>query len=279
MSGVFWLASYPRSGSTWIRLLIQSCQQGGSHVAINALSVFGMATRSRADFDETLGVFASDLVGEEVLQWRPAVLRARVAQSNRPAFLKTHDARLWLANGEYLVPADVTRGAVYLVRDPRDVAVSLSRFLRVDIDRAITIMADTNWQSDRSERQLYPLLPDCWSDWSTNIESWLDGPGIRPELVRYEDLLADPVAVLVRCLPVLGQGFPLDTIRRAVAVMHLENLRADERAHGFKERPPGMADFFGPGRIGGWRQSLQAEQAARIESVHGRMMSRLGYLS
>jgi hypothetical protein len=63
-----------------------------------------------------------------------------------------------------------------------------------------------------------------------------------------------------------------------VDAVRFDRLRAAEDQDGFVERQPGMDRFFRRGIAGGWRDSLSPEQIARIESDHGTMMRRLGYL-
>lgn len=277
MSGFYWLASYPKSGNTWLRALLTSCLSGGGSIDINALDFAPTLSISRRQFDEIAGIASADLTEDEILAWRPAVLRAAAARAKAPLYAKTHDARLALPGGENLIPADATLGAVYVVRDPRDVAVSLAAHVDEPIDAAIERMADPDCRMARSPGRLHRNLVDCWSSWSRNAESWLDGPGIAPVLVRYEDLHADPVAVLTRTLPALGLEFSGAVVAAAVESSKLDRLRAQEQKSGFRERP-GRAPFFGSGLAGGWRRILTAEQAARIEEVHAPMMRRLGYL-
>lgn len=277
MSKVIWLASYPKSGNTWLRLLLASCLNGGRPVDINAIPVGSGLAFDRAAFDERLGVAAADLADDDVLALKAEALRAEVADIAPPLFLKTHDARLLLPGGDWTVPPDITRGAIYLIRDPRDVAPSLARHLGYDLDRAIDFMARPARMA-QTRRALPPQLPQLWSDWSGNVESWLTAAPFPAFVVRYEQLRAAPEETLAEILGALGLSQPRQVVRDAVAATALDKLRAQEAAAGFSEahRSP---SFFGAGRVGGWKELLNAEQAARIEADHGAMMRRLGYLT
>ncbi|MFX4369970.1 hypothetical protein ABTA37_19770, partial [Acinetobacter baumannii] len=88
--------------------------------------------------------------------------------------LKVHDAWLPTAAGEPLFPPEATAGVVCIVRDPRDVAVSLAHHLAVPIDAAIAMMADPDAQLARVERGLPLQLRQRLSTWSGHVEGWLD---------------------------------------------------------------------------------------------------------
>lgn len=274
---LFWLASYPRSGNTWLRLLVASCLAGGTPVDINRFKFAEMRARTRLLFDDAIGVASASLDTETILRWRAEAIRTWAAELDAACHIKTHDARTRSGDGgAVLIPAEVTRGAVYLVRDPRDVAISLARFLKIDVDRAIDLMGKPESMADLSGDRMRPLLPDYWSSWSHNVESWLDWHEIAPRLVRYEDLRREPEGVLADILTALGLSFPQGTIRAAVAAVDLGVLQDQERRSGFVEAPPRVR-FFGAGAVGGWRDTLTPEQAQRIVDDHGRVMRRVGY--
>lgn len=276
MSGFYWLASYPKSGNTWLRLMLQSVLAGGGPVDINSVAVGPMIGTDRARFDDLTGLCASDLTPAELMALRPQALRAVAATLTRPLYAKTHDARLRLQDGDWLIPPDVTLGAIYIVRDPRDVAVSLARHMAVDIDGAIALMADTHFGLRRDATHLLSHLPEFRTDWSTNVASWLDPVPFPVHLVRYEALRAAPEATLTGVLATLRIDAAPETVRAAVAATALGVLQRQERAGGFQEWG-GAGAFFGEGRVGGWRTRLTPEQAARIAADHGTVMRRLDY--
>lgn len=278
MAGIYWLASYPKSGNTWLRLLLQSYFAGGAEVDINDIALSGGLVDERAWFDEAIGIAASDLTTPEILAWQPAALRDWAAGLAHPVYLKTHKLGTWLSPGETSGLAEVTQGAVYLVRDPRDVALSLARHLDQSVDAAIRIMGRPDQAMNRSRRRLTRRLPEIWGSWSQNIESWLDLTALRVHLVRYETLRADPQAAFSDILMAFGVLPDPAFIRAAVAATDLDLLRQQERTKGFAEWPHARG-FFGEGRMQGWRDRLTPAQVARIEADHGPVMRRLGYLN
>ena len=72
---IIWLASYPKSGNTWIRLFLDNIRSGSDQPAdINHISVSRIAS-SRALFDQYAGINSSDLNDDEIERYRPQVYR------------------------------------------------------------------------------------------------------------------------------------------------------------------------------------------------------------
>lgn len=275
MQGLYWIASYPRSGNTWLRLLLDSYLHGGAAVDINRISPSGLMY-SRAFADDVLGIDTADLLPAEILALRPQVMRAIRDRHADPVMLKTHDMRHRLADGQWTLPADVTLGGVYLVRDPRDVVLSLARFLSCPLDQAITIMATAGQQRATSHDQQATYLVNLWGSWSENVGSWLTVDPFPVHLVRYEDLRARPHHMMAGILRAFDLPVDQDRIAAAVAATALETLHQQEQQRGFIEYA-GPGRFFGRGAVAGWRQVLTPAQVGRIRDQHGEVMARLGY--
>lgn len=278
MSGFYWLASYPKSGNTWLRLALWSLERDGA--AVDFANLQGLATiaSARQSFDAVLGVESSDLTPDEIAILRPRVYEDEAARAQKPILRKVHDAWTLTPAGEPLFPAAATLGAVYLTRDPRDLVISLAHHTGSTIDDQIFKMADPAAISAPQRRSMADQLPQRCRDWSSHVESWLAAPGRPALLVRYEDMLTDPAAALARVAAYFGWTPNPQTVERTVAATAFPVLRAEEERHGFRERQPDADRFFRQGRAGGWRHALTAEQAHRIEQAHGRVMTRLGYL-
>jgi aryl sulfotransferase len=273
-----WLASYPKSGNTWLRMLLESVRKGGAAVDINALEQRSPQPSDRALFDAALGLGGSDLTPAEADEARPRALELFAADLKEPVLLKVHDAWRRTAEGRELFPRALTRASVYVARDPRDVAVSFAHHTGKDLDTAIGQMADAAMTWTPAGRTLARFLPQVLDSWSGHAESWLDRSGHDPLLLRYEDLLADPLSGARALCARLGWT-PADSVLRA-AVEHtrFERLAAQEKVAGFVERSGPGRVFFRKGVAGGWKDVLTPQQSARIERDHGPMMRRLGYL-
>ncbi len=275
MAGIFWLASYPKSGNTWLRAFVATLQTG-EPPDINRLGQqVGIAVHRWA-FDEALGLEAVDLSVEQEANLRPRAYEIWAAEAERFRYCQAHDAYHLTPAGEPLFPAGATRGAVYVVRDPRAVAVSLSHYNGCPIETEIARMADPNATFSESEDHLHQLLVQRLQTWSSHVDSWLGAP-FPLHVVRYEDMKTAPHAAFGAIARFLELPHDPARIAFAVAAASFSRLQAQERTFDFVERPRHAAAFFREGRSDGWRRELSKEQAARIVAAHGKVMQRLGY--
>lgn len=278
MTGFYWIASYPKSGNTWLRLALYCLLHPQLPFASPEQARFAPNASRRNDIEDALDIESGDLTADEVRVMRPAAYRAMAREAARPLYRKVHDAWTHAAPGLPLFPPDVTLGTLHIVRDPRDVAVSLAHFAAVTLDKAVDILCDpASVLNTRSGRP--PLmLPQTLLCWSGHTKSWLDAPGRPGCLLRYEDMLADPVAVLRRVAQYAGIAHDEADLRRAVAATRFEALREQEIKHGFDGGQAASVPFFRAGRAGDWRKTMNRMQVERICGAHREMMERLGYL-
>jgi aryl sulfotransferase len=286
-----WLASYPKSGNTWMRMMISALvAPGEGELDINDLPERGIAS-DRLAFDFHTLIDSSLLTFDEIDRLRPAVHAARSAgldddDSKRAAlgsvqarFVKTHDAYTRLPDGAPMMGGgEAADGAVLIVRDPRDVASSLASHDDISLDAAIARMCDPADAMcalpDRGATQLRQRL----LDWSGFVESWLAQTDLAIIVLRYEDMLSDPQHPLGRVMDFAGDPRPAEALARAAALTDFDRLRRQEAEYGFREAPPRAKDaFFRRGRAGAWKDELTPDQAALLEATHGPMMRRLGY--
>lgn len=286
-----WLASYPKSGNTWFRMLVANLSATDKPVDINGLPERGGIASARAPFDFLTLIDSGLLTHDEIDALRPRVYEAlargelddeydAAPEQEQVRFVKSHDAYTHTSGGEPLLGgARGADGAILVVRDPRDVAPSLANHNRTSLDEAIAFMADPAAgfcvKPGRLHNQLRQQLPG----WSGYIESWLGQTDIPVHLIRYEDMQAETEAVFGRALAFAGRHAEDEQIRRAVAFARFDELQRQEQDKGFREapRPHAGGQFFRRGIAGAWRDELTAEQVARIEAAHAPMMRELGY--
>jgi aryl sulfotransferase len=274
-AGTVWLASYPKSGNTWLRAVLSAWLCDGP---VDLARLVGQPiASSRAAFDSVIGMPSSRLTPGEIAVLRPRVDEA-VAVAGHTRVRKVHDSYAAGPAGEPVVSTAVTHGAIYVVRDPRDVAVSYARARSWPLESAVAHLGDPRAEVASSPDRLHEQLPQRLGTWSAHVRSWTDETPFPVDVVRYEDFVAAPVETFGRALRFAGfDGGNDGRLRRAIAHASFDRLQADERARGFTERHPGEASFFRRGRPGAWRDELPSELAARIERDHGDVMARFGY--
>jgi aryl sulfotransferase len=287
VNDVVWLASYPKSGNTWFRILVANLSAKDGPVDINDLPVRGGIASARGDFEFVTLVDSGLLTHDEADALRPRVYEALASDEETtggegpgPRFIKVHDAYAGTPLGEPLLAgARGARGAILIVRDPRDVAPSLANHRHITVERAVDFMHDEKAAfAGESRSQSHQLRQRLFS-WSGHGASWLDQTDLPVHLVRYEDLAADTLETFRAAMDFAGQPVSRADAERAIDFASFERLQAQERGQGFSEwrgRGDGRL-FFRRGQTSGWREELTPEQVGRIEAAHGWMMDRLGY--
>jgi aryl sulfotransferase len=278
MTGLSLLCSYPKSGNTWLRAVLAEIAGGEGSLQLRDGLPFKVLP-SRCHFDDLMGIDSSDLAVAEIDAARAAYCRAVADSQSLPRIWKIHDC-FYPPQPDMAppFPPDALAAVVYIVRDPRDVAVSFAHHLNKSVDETIARMADETMRMALGRAALREQLPQYLSTWSDHVESWLDAPGLNLYLMRYEDMLARPAEVFGKAVRFLG--FDCDDVKleRALAACRFDVLQAREAQEGFRERPRDAEKFFRRGIAGGWRDSLTVEQEQCIVERHGRVMRRLGYL-
>lgn len=231
------LVSYPRSGNTWLRFLLGEALFGQEVTFANM---------------ETL---VPDMY---------RVSRAHLARLPRPRLIKSHE------------PYDSRYPRViYLLRDPRDVAISyyywLLKFRRLeneDLDAFI--------QTFTANRTLY-------GGWGAHVRSWRQNRQAVPlgcRFVRYEDLLAQPVKTLTDILHFLGHPLDAGRVQDVVARNTFERMQAreqhDQQAPIFSETRQDIA-FVRAGKARQWRDVFTPAQRSRFSTAFGDLMQQFGY--
>jgi aryl sulfotransferase len=285
-----WLASYPKSGNTWFRMLVANLSaKDGKPVDINDLPERGGIASARGPFDYLSLIDSGLLTHDEIDCLRPRVYEELASgadddEYDKPQdippvrFVKVHDAYTLTPKGEPLLAGQRgADGAILIVRDPRDVAPSLANHNRISIDDAIALMNDPRAVYSGKPQRLHEQLRQKLPGWSGHIASWLDQTDIPVHLIHYEDMQADTIGMFRRALDFAGRAASHEDIERAVAFAGFSEMRQQELNKGFRETPRPDGLFFRRGEAGAWRDELSADQVARIEAAHAPMMRRLGY--
>jgi hypothetical protein len=276
-AGIVWLASFPKSGNTWFRIFLANLAAGENGPAdINNLDERGGIASSRHEFEAATMLDSGLLSHDDIDDLRPRVYESIAKEVQEQRWVKAHDAYTALADGEPLLGRSA-RAAVYLVRDPRDVAISLSHHNNTAIDEAIALMNQPHGALCRGKKGLAPQLRQKLRGWSGHVQSWLDQTEIPVLMVRYEDLKADPVTYFGAALAFSGREASIAEIEQAIRHADFAELQRQESEKGFAERQSRNAPFFRAGRAGGWRDALTPEQVVRIEDAHAAVMGRLAY--
>lgn len=256
---ITWLASYPKSGNTWVRLLLSTYQTGQCDIN----NIQGTLLDYQPHFYKSLLTNGEKPV--DVMHIRTAALYHMDQFFVNPV-LKTHWGN-YEVFGIKAIPPAITRRAIVIVRDPRDLAISLANFYQQSIDEVIQTL--NNPKAGTFEETKYYYL-GTWSDY---VRSWKQAK-YDVLLVKYEDLRRDTVKVFANMLDFLEK--PRKNVKNCVEQCEFSRLQAQEQANGFVEQKNG-AQFFYQG-TSTWAETLTEAQITAITQAHEEQMGLLGYL-
>lgn len=277
MGNIVWLASYPKSGNTWLRAFLANLiANRAAPLRPDELRDYGDAEALAPRYTRLAGRPSTGLAPAEQAALRMDVhaLIAREAHGTR--LVKTHTFN-GSFEGHPLINWQVSAGAIYVVRNPLDVAVSMTHHFGLTLDEAIARLADERVASINDELFVSHFI----GSWSSNVRSWADVAERAPEKVivlRYEDLLEKPAKYFAKAAKLIGLGQDRARIERAVKHTAFQTLSSLEKQHGFVEAVDEKTRFFFKGRANQWRDALSREQVQRVIAGQREQMQRFRYV-
>lgn len=275
MGNIIWLASYPKSGNTWLRAFIHNLISDSDQPSqLDEITAYFESEADPRWYRPYLGDGFDKACFEDFAALRPKAQRAlahSVAQGS--VFTKTHN-QLSQYQGTNLHDLERTAAAIYLVRNPLDVTVSAADHFGLSIDATIDFMAEPNTATDADQHSVGSLL----GTWSQHVESWTGRPHPQFLVLRYEDLLEKPLAGFAKVARLLGLDGDKARIKRAVKFSSFRQLQKQEVSGGFSERSENSKAFFRNGKKLQWLEVLSQPQVERIVSHHREQMLRFDYV-
>jgi len=292
-----WIASYPKSGNTWVRLLISSLvSKNNSDVIDDRLQTKGQCC-SRAifqkflnnndpklnDIDFTKFPSAKKIKEDDNLLFlfqRGEILKKYVADVNGQSsiMLKTHAA----LNGSFLnqdqFPKGVTKRAILIIRNPLDVLqsamVHYGRSADDQLEHMLNVSSGTAGDFERTKN--FATLQSSWEQFNF---SWLgkESENFPLLVLRYEDLLFTPITCVTAINSFLGLGAKENDIVDAIISNRFENLQKLEKTSGFTEKSQHAEKFFNKGKVGSYKHLPDNILRKAVETL-GVSAQKFGYV-
>jgi len=274
MGNIVWLASYPKSGNTWVRAFLANLIANRTEPVPLAELVRYAEDEANPDlFSALAGRPSAELGIDEIAALRPRVHAEIARRASGTRFVKTHNMA-GRFDGHPLHDWSVSAGAIVVVRNPLDVAVSMTHHFGLGLDEAIDRLADDNVATANDALFVSQIL----GSWSTHVKSWADMANDSVLVLRYEDLLEKPAKHFAKVARLVGLGQDRARVDRAVRHAGFQSLSGLEKKHGFAEASGKGARFFRKGRVNEWREALSREQVQRVIDAHREQMQRFGYV-
>ena len=276
---IVWLASYPKSGNTWMRALL-SCYLFEEHHKED-MDVF---SKMRLIQSFPVKRAFSGIVDEEILkknkfQAFKYFIKAQEKINKDPKLhiIKTHNF-CGAVGGDFFTNKENTIGSIYIVRDPRSVAVSYAHYANITYEKSVKLMLDENRVAVHDQ-----YYPEARLSWKTNLLSWLKSPSPKL-LIRYEDLLKDTAGILKITIKFINQfiknkiEIKEDKILKVIEECKFDNLKDLENTKGFKEKVNNKNNFFRKGEINEWSKALPINLIEELEKNFSKEMKELDYI-
>jgi aryl sulfotransferase len=269
-----WLVSYPKSGNTWLRVLLSNYRRivlGPAN--LNEPLIGTQSHLSRHGFDEIMGIPSSELSEEELVHHRHKFHALFIEKYPGTSFTKVHETYDGQHDAPTVFPADDRCKVIYLVRNPLDIAPSFAHHENCSIEEIIRRMAD--------ERAMVRHGKTSFSEhigaWDRHVLGWTEQDALPVLTIRYEDMLTDPRDAFSRIINFSELSLDRDKLEQAIESSRFDALQEKEKETGFSERPLASSHFFRKGRAGTWEDMLSDQQRDRILSDHGSTMQMFGY--
>ncbi|BDX07613.1 sulfotransferase domain-containing protein [Planctobacterium marinum] len=274
----YWLASYPKSGNTWFRLFLNQLLGPAQQLNINDLPIQNTIASARLGFDVGLGVNSSDLLPAEIDRLRPFNDELFNDASDSHIYRKIHDAFISPNTGHPIISTKVSAGVIYIVRNPLDVLVSYHYHLNESIDETMAYLNGQGESKSQHPNGIRSQFNTFMGGWSHHVLSWIGQTQIPVCVIRYEDLLSDPLTHFNKATRFAQIEHTQSELQQAVDSTQFEKLKAQESKVRFAETPSHTSHFFRNGIAGGWREYLTEAQVQKVVSTHSNVMQKLGYL-
>ena len=269
------LASYPKSGNTWMRAIISNLYNYDKEFNLQNLKSIPLLSIKK-NFDEfenkiysDNNVLHFDWVSQNIIDCQKILNN----KSNHLNIFKTHSVRHKKFTNE-----TVNAGFIYIIRDPRDIVVSFKNFSRKTFDEIINellfqkqLMINTNGAME--------LL----STWDLHVQSWLNYNTVPRLIIKYEDLKSNPKEIVLNIKEFLNKIYKLNIdlsdhqIDKIIENTNFNNLRKLENQNGFDEASK-YSKFFRSGNSNQWKDVLSKTQLQLIENNLQTLMKYFNYI-
>ena len=282
---IFWIASYPKSGNTWLRALISSyyyTEDGVYHQ--NIIKEIGQFPEKRhfKSFD-----YNKDIVTDTSKFWLKA--QEKINEDKKLRFFKTHNAFGALNNNQFTDNRN-SLGAIYIVRDARNVITSIKNHYEFNDDQALTWMLNQNnyiYDVNNFENDGYSDFQFI-SSWNVNYKSWKVQKKIPIKIIKYEDLLNQTFVVFKDIVEFINKSnqtnekININKLKNSVNSTFFDKLKKDEEINGFSEsitskNTKTKIPFFYLGPKNDWKKILDDDLKIKLNDAFKNNLVELSY--
>ncbi len=269
--GIIWLASYPKSGNTWLRIFLSRILYKTNNINHLQIPIYS----SKAFIEQESEIDVSELTMEELHQLRLEVFSDIARKKIFP--VKIHDSFKQFLYEKPFIPFDKTRIVVYIIRNPFDVVISFSRHLGLTVDQTIEVMNNNKYTMAGNLYKYQIHIPQVIGNWSAHVKCWTEQTLVPLNLVKYEDMIEKPYNTFKNILSICKIPFSEETLTDAISFSSFTNLQKQEQVFGFEEKSVHSQKFFCTGEAYYYKNVLTLNQIKTIQKHHNEIISKFNY--
>ena len=280
---IFWIASYPKSGNTWLRTIISSYYYSDDGIYVeDDIKKIGQFPEKRHFLSFN---YNQNIVTDTSRFWVKA--QEKINSDNHFRFFKTHNV-FGKINENPFTNKENSLGCIYIIRDPRNVITSLSNHYELNYEESLSWMTnhkkyifDNRGGKDFGNFQFI-------SSWANNYKSWKMQKDLPVKIVRYEDLLEKTFSVSKEIIEFINQiakfeqKINIDKLKNSVKSTQFEALKKHEMQDGFSEaifskKKNKMIPFFNLGPKNSWKKILEKNFADKLTEIFKNDLNEFDY--
>ena len=278
---IVWIASYPKSGNTYLR---------------SFLSSYYYSDEGKFEFSQLANIrqFPNIKFSKSKMYNNEEASKNWIYNQNlyfkKEDFnlVKTHNC-LYPYNGHQFTSANETIGAIYIVRDPRNVITSMKHHYALNYEMAFKHMVNENASLLETTADKDFSNFTFLNSWSNHYKSWKNNSIFKVLFIKYEDLEKDKENTFIKIVKfvnlVMGKKdyIDLNKLRKSISTTNFDTLQKKERDEGFDEATYSLKDgkkrtFFNLGSKNDYKKLLKSETISLIEEIYKKEMKELGYI-
>ena len=282
---IFWIASYPKSGNTWVRLLLCSYYYTDDGMFSDDTLLKNIGQFPEKKYFEKFN-YNTSIPGDTAKLWIKA--QELINQDKNFRFFKTHNFLGKIGNTHFTNEKN-SLGAIYILRDPRNIITSIKNHFELSYEESLAFMLnERKFTYDYFKKNDYADF-QFLSSWENNYKTWINNKVFPTLVIKYEDLISQTYEELKKIINFTDNlinkknKFNKKKALNVISSTSFSNLKKIENTKGFSESLNSKMKneklpFFHLGPDNNWKHWLDNDFQTKVNEVFKKNLIELNYL-